>query len=400
MKNILQVLSGNSHFTGVASYLYQQYRHMDRAEIHYDFFLCKENSMESVMRDPIFSGSEFYVIHARTRRTHSTNYVRIMRELDRILNEKQYDAVVVNTSIVAIIYACMKVTAKHPKTRLIAHAHNTDLVLPKGALRGKIAPIMRMVDELFRRQIRKKAFALFACSREAGAVTFGTEAVKQKNFMVVRDAINLEAFRFNPQIRNKVRSEMGSRDECLVVGNVGSLRKRKNQSFLLEVFREIVAKRENAQLWIIGSGDDMEMLQNKASELGIKDKVLFLGQRTDVSNLMQGMDCFVFTTLSEGLGIVAIEAQAAGLPTNVSDGVPDDVLLSDLAQKIPLSLDAKQWAELVMKQMECFPNRADVSAQLREAGYDISSETARVKDYYCALPDAQTVKRKGSTQGK
>lgn len=387
MKNILQVLSGNNHFTGVASYLYQQYIHMDRTEVHYDFFLCKENSMESVMQDPIFSDSEFYVIHARTRRTRSTDYGRIMRELDLILRKKHYDAVVVNTSIVAITYACLLVTDRHPETRLIAHAHNTDLVLPKGALRNKIAPIMKAVDELLRRQIRNKAFALFACSVKAGAVTFGAEAVKQKNFMVVRDAIDLDAFRLEPGIRNQVRAEMGSRDGCLVVGNVGSLKKRKNQSFLLEVFREIAAKRENAQLWIIGSGEDMEMLQNKASGFGIKDKALFLGQRTDVSRLMQGMDCFVFTTLSEGLGIVAIEAQAAGLPTSVSDGVPDDVLLSDLAQKIPLSFSAKQWAELAIKQVDRFPNRADVSAQLRDAGYDIAAETARVKDFYCALPD-------------
>lgn len=387
MKNILQVLSGNSHFTGVASYLYQQYIYMDRKEIHYDFFLCKENSMESVMHDPIFSDSEFYVIHARTKRTGSTDYGRIKRELNRILSEKHYDAVVVNTSIVAIVYTCMKVTKRHPKTRLIAHAHNTELVLPKGALRRKIAPIMRVVDNQLRRKIRRKAFALFACSVEAGAVTFGAEAVKQKNFMVVRDAIDLEAFRFNSQIRNQVRAEMGSSDGCLVIGNVGSLRNRKNQSFLLEIFRDITEKKANARLWIIGSGEDLEMLQNKASELGIKDKVLFLGQRADVSSLMLGMDCFVFTTLSEGLGIVAIEAQAAGLPTVVSDGVPDDVLLSDLALKIPLSLGAKEWADMVLNHTERFPNRTDVTALLRNAGYDIEAETERVMNYYCALSD-------------
>ena len=100
---------------------------------------------------------------------------------------------------------------------------------------------------------------------------------------------------------------------------------------------------------------------------------------------MQGMDCFVFTSLSEGLGIVAIEAQAAGLPTSVSDGVPDDVLLSDLAQKIPLSLDEKEWASLVLKQMDSFQTRKDAYVQLRDAGFDIMTETTRVMEFYRTL---------------
>ena len=267
MKNILQVLSGNKHFTGVASYLYQQYMHMDREEVHYDFFLCKENSMEFVMQDPIFEGSEFYVIHARTRRTRSTNYSKIMKELDRVLSEKHYDAVVVNTSIMAIAYACLKVTKKHPETRLIAHAHNAGLVLPKGALRRKIAPIMRVADNHFRGKIRKNAFALFACSNEAGAVTFGAEATGQDNYMVIRDAIDLKQFRFDPNVRQEVRVEMGIQDGCIVIGNVGSLIKKKNQSFLLEIFKEIEEKRENVRLWLIGSGEYLETLQSKAAEL-------------------------------------------------------------------------------------------------------------------------------------
>ena len=337
------------------------------------------------MQDPIFSDSHFYVIHARTKRTHSTNYIRIMRELDCILRGKHYDAVVVNTSIVAIIYACMKITDRYPETRLIAHAHNTSIVLPKGALRCKIAPIVKAVDGQLRRQIRKNAFALFACSEKAGQVTFGAEAINQKNFMIIRDAINLESFRYNPKTRDKVRKEMGIQDGCIVIGNVGSLKKGKNQSFLLRVFHEIETKRNDVQLWIIGNGEDLKKLQNEALELGLQDKVVFWGQRSDVSRLMQGMDCFVFTSLSEGLGIVAIEAQAAGLPTSVSDGVPDDVLLSDLAQKIPLSLDEKEWASLVLKQMDSFQTRKDAYVQLRDAGFDIMTETTRVMEFYRTL---------------
>ena len=107
MKRILHVLSGNKTFSGVASYLYQQYLKMDHSKILYDFLFCKENSMELVMNEPVFAESTFYVLNARTKGTRSTNYIALMRELEKILCVNQYDIVVVNTSVLAIIAACL-----------------------------------------------------------------------------------------------------------------------------------------------------------------------------------------------------------------------------------------------------------------------------------------------------
>ena len=382
MKKILQVFSGNTTFSGVASYLYQQYLHADRSRIRYDFFACKENSMALVMEDPVFAESRFFFANARARKTRSTNYFKIMRELDRVLSADTYSAVVVNTSIVAIVAACLHVVRKHRGIRLIAHAHNAGLVLPAKAMRRHIAPLVNLADNWCRAYIRKHAFALFGCSEDAIRVSFGPDAVGRKNSMVIHDAIELSKFRFDPDVARQTRLEASTRESTFVLGNVGKLQKRKNQTFLMDLFASLHAQRPDSELWLVGDGPDQTMLEAKARDLALSDSVRFLGQKTDVHRWMQAMDAFAFTTLSEGLGIVAIEAQAAGLPTIVSDGVPDDVLLSPLAKKLPLSKGPQAWADEMLALHAAHPSKPDVSAALRNAGYDIDEETRKVMDFY------------------
>lgn len=382
MKKILQVFSGNTTFSGVASYLYQQYLHADRSRIRYDFFGCKENSMALVMDDPVFADSRFFFANARTRKTRSTNYFRIMRELDRVLSEDDYAAVVVNTSVVAIVAACLHVVRKHPGVRLIAHAHNAGIVLPSKAMRRRIAPLAAWVDGRCRAFIRKHAFALFGCSEDAIRTSFGGEAVGRKNSMVIHNAIDLPKFRFDPDVARQVRLEAGTPESAFVLGNVGKLQKTKNQTFLLDLFAALRAQRPGAELWLVGDGPDRAMLEAKARDLALSGAVRFLGQKTDVHRWMQAMDAFAFTTLSEGFGIVAIEAQAAGLPTLVSDGVPDDVLLSPLAKKLPLSAGPQAWAGEMLALHAAHPSKPDVSDALCRAGYDIGAETRKVMEFY------------------
>ena len=382
MKKILQVLIGHNTFTGVASYLYQQYLHIDRSRIHYDFFCCKGNSLALVMDDPVFAESRFFSANAVLPKIRSTDYFKIMRELDRVLSADSYDAVVVNTSIVAVVAACLHVVRKHPGVRFIAHAHNSGLVLMGNAFRRRIAPLVKVFDSWGRVFIRKHAFALFGCSEEAVRKTFGGSAVRRNNCMVIHNAIDLPKFRFDPAVARRARHEVGTGESTFVLGNVGKLHKGKNQMFLLDMFAAVHAQRPDSQLWLVGDGPDRETLGARTRELSLDGNVKFIGQKTDVYRWMQAMDAFAFTSLSKGLGIVAIEAQAAGLPTLVSDGVPNDVLLTPLAEKIPLALGPQVWADKMLARCSAFPSRPDVFPALRQAGYDIGMETGKIMEFY------------------
>lgn len=379
--NVLQVLIGGKTFTGVASYLYQQYLHIDRNKVHYDFLFCRENAMELVMHDEVFNDSQFISLNA-IRKNSSVDYPRFIRGLSRLVETKQYDYIVVNTSVVEFILACLYAVRKNKDIKLIAHAHNTEIVIRKESVRYKLKGIVDLVENIIRKKIRKNATYLFACSEKAGIITFGKDIIKSSSFSVIRNAIDIDSFKYNDYVRKSIRDEVGASDKDIVYGNIGSLCVRKNQSFLLKVFKEISKIESNAKLWIIGDGELKQKLVQEAEELEILQKVLFLGQRSDVNVLMQGLDCFVFTTKSEGLGIVAIEAQAAGLPTIVSDGVPDDVVITDMCLKLNLSDGEEKWARGVMNFRKENMTRMDNYLKLTQAGYDINKSVQAMLGYY------------------
>ena len=88
----------------------------------------------------------------------------------------------------------------------------------------------------------------------------------------------------------------------------------KNHTFLLEVFSEIVKIEPKAEFILVGRGGLEDKIKRKVQDMKLVDKVHFLGVREDIPELMIMMDGFVFPSIHEGLGIVAVEAQAAGLP--------------------------------------------------------------------------------------
>lgn len=382
MVTVLQIAIGGKTFTGVASYLYQQYLHMDKSKIHYDFLFCRENAMELVKNDSHFADSSFIVLNAVNPRTKSTDYKALIRGVKKALACKKYNYVVVNTSVIEVLYACWIASKAYKDLHFIAHAHNAGLVVKEKSIRNQLATIMNIGENLLRKRIRINASFLFACSEEAGKITFGESVPEMKKFKVVRNAIDLKSFCFDENIRNIMRKEVGYSNDEIVYGNVGSLCKRKNQLFLLEVFASILKIERNARLWFIGEGEYKDILINRAKELGVEKYVVFWGQRNDINRLLNGVDCFVFSTLSEGLGIVAIEAQAAGIPTIVSNGVPDDVLLTNSCKMLSLDKQPDEWAREIINFRKEHIDREDNYESLVKAGYDIEESANRMMDLY------------------
>lgn len=380
---VLQVQIGGTTFSGVASYLYQYYTHMDHSVVHYDFLFCRDNSMNLVMGNESLSDSRFFILNAK--KGTSNDYLMITKGVHGILKKNKYDIVVVNTSIVAVIFACLLGMVGINGTKFIAHAHNTELVLSKSSVRAKLLPITRIVDQLLRLIIRSRSDYLFSCSEDAATYTFGSKVNKMSNAAIVTNAIDTRLFSFDPKVRKEIREVLGTDNNMCVYGNVGSFCKRKNQTFLLQVFRKVNSTNPNTELWLVGDGQDREKIEKLAQELNISESIKFLGQREDVNRIMQGMDCFVFPSLSEGLGIVAIEAQASGLPTIVSDGVPDDVLITELANKIRLSDGIEKWANALSKSSCC--KRWSRGEDVKNAGYDIRMEAQKITELFCRIAD-------------
>lgn len=217
---VLQISIGGERFTGVASYLDQYYIHMDRKRVRYDFLFCRQNAMAIRMDDPIFSNSKFYALNAITN-FGSNDYFRIMRQMRKIIMREQYDAVVVNTSVVSIVIASIVSNFLRRIPCFIAHAHNAEIVLEESALRRRYALFFKVTDAMCRFITNHYSSFLFACSTHAGLITFGNGAIKKKKFRVIHNAIDTDKFRYSAKIRNRVRSSMGIDSSTCVYGNVG-----------------------------------------------------------------------------------------------------------------------------------------------------------------------------------
>lgn len=250
----------------------------------------------------------------------------------------------------------------------IAHCHNNS--------HGKgIRGLIRYIWQL---PLRHAADYNFACSYDSGISQFG----KKGAFQVIKNGIQSEKYAWNPQKREEVRRELGV-EKNFLVGNVARFVEQKNHLFLVSVFAEIKKVRSDAKLMLIGQGPLEEKIREKIAEYGLQQDVIFTGVRSDVPDLLQAMDVFVLTSHFEGLGIVNIEAQAAGLPCFASAKViAPEVKLTDLMHFIPLEESTAYWAEYILAHTIPAEKRCDQSQAIIDAGFDIRTTAEQLNKFY------------------
>ena len=165
---------------------------------------------------------------------------------------------------------------------------------------------------------------------------------------------------------------------------MGRFRPEKNHIFLIEIFKEIKKKKENAKLLLIGNGDSNEAILRIINNYKLKDDVIIMHNSNEVNKLYQVMDVFVFPSIYEGLGIVTIEAQASGLQVFASDTLPTEVELTENIYKISLEESPQKWAEIILDLYN--PNiEKNMQNDASIKGFDISSTAIELQEYYVML---------------
>ena len=228
---------------------------------------------------------------------------------------------------------------------------------------------------IYKKQIPCYATHLFSCGKEAGDWMFGGAP-----YQVMNNAIDTQQYRFDADLRSRVRKELAIDDEAFVVGHVGRFHPQKNHKFLIDIFAKVSALNEKAVLLLVGDGDLRTEIEQQAVALGVFESIIFAGVRSDVPALMQAMDCFVFPSLYEGIPVTMIEAQASGLPCVVSDGVPVECDKTGLFKHIPLSGGVELWAEEIIRTRSI--SRYITREQIIQAGYDIEANAQWLQNFY------------------
>ena len=197
----------------------------------------------------------------------------------------------------------------------------------------------------------------------------------------MNNAINASQYAFDAARREKVRLSLGLKCE-LVIGHVGRFDQQKNHKFIIDIFHQVHKQESNSKLLLIGndSGKIAEEIHCKVKDLGLDEAVNFLGVRSDVADLMQAMDVFLFPSLFEGLSVASVEAQASGLPTLISDGVPIECKITDLVEVLPLSENATVWANKLLELR--MNDRKNYYKQIKAAGFDIEENAKKLQQFY------------------
>ena len=254
--------------------------------------------------------------------------------------------------------------------KCISHSHSTKYSEYK---------LRSLRNWLLSRGIGKAADVWAACSNEAGEFLFGRMYRNSPKRLIVTNGIESREYIYSENTRKQKRKEFGISDDEIVIGHIGRMAPPKNPMFILDVFDELVKLGGEYRLMMVGNGPMEKEIIAKAAQLGLDDKIIFTGVRTDVPQLLNVFDIFLFPSLYEGLGLVAVEAQANGLNCIISDAVPAEVDLTGII-RLNLNENASTWAHAIEKMDT--RRRVENMKKVIDAGYDIHLATLRLQDFY------------------
>lgn len=352
---------------GIESFLNNVLRHMDLTGLKIDIVV-------DVLKTSVFTdGLRARGVTFRELSGSSRALARNHRRFAELLDEQNYDVLHLNIFHgVSLRYAYLAKRAGVPVR--IVHSHGSGL--RKCATR----PIKYVLHYIAGELLAGSATDLWACSAPAAEFLFSERRLRERPYRFVANGIDVAKFRFCAAGRECIREELGLTNQ-LVVGSVGRLSSEKNQGFLLDVFAEIVRKRPDSRLLLVGEGEDEAALRQKAEALGITGQVIFYGPSEQVETLLWAMDAFVFPSLFEGLGIAGIEAQAAGLPVVCSDRVPAEARVLERVHVMPLEAGIEAWADAALA-LEKTPRTGEEAEQVRAAGFDIAAVASQIETFY------------------
>lgn len=365
MTNIL-FISEHFNVAGTETFMLNVVQASDRTRFHYDFLIFRPSKNKySELANSL--GCRFYSIVPRAK-----SPIKYLNGLDSFFktHAKDYDAVHWcggDVSSIAPIFFAHKYGIKN----IIVHAHNSSCT----------GLHTRLLHSLFRRLLPSFCTHFFACSSLAAKFFFGN-----RKTIIIKNGIDLKKYKFDNAIQKQYRNKLGIDDDTLVIGHIGRFEKVKNHIFLIDIFSELLKRRKNSVLMLIGIGSLEATIREKVNKLGLEKNVIFMGERNDIEKCLQAMDIFVMPSLYEGLPFVLVEAQAAGLPCLISDTINDDAVICPDMVKMSLSLDAFQWAS---KLMEIHENsiRNDTRQHLIEKGFSIEDTAKYLENIYTSEKD-------------
>lgn len=358
---ILQVVT-HMNRGGAETMLMNYYRKIDRKKVQFDFLTHR--SEPKAYDDEIRAlGGKIYHLPP----VDPFGFNGYKRELKKFFIEHKEYKIVHSHLDTLSTYVLKEAKAAGIPVR-IAHSHSTksdfDFKFP-----------IRVYSKF---KLKKSANKYFACSKDAGIWLYGN--MKIDNITVLNNAINIRNYKYDKQKALEVKRRLNLKNE-LLIGHIGRFSKPKNHEFLIDIFYEVYKKNKKSVLLLVGEGTLKSQICKKVSKLNLGDNIKFLGVRSDVADLVQAFDIFLFPSLYEGLPVTLIEAQAAGLKCIASDCITKDCDLTGNIEFLNLKDSPKKWAEKVLSVYDSYV-RTDTSEFVKKGGFDIEENIKWLEEFY------------------
>lgn len=364
---MIRVLHVVTHMNrgGLETMIMNYYRRMDREQVQFDFLTHRAYDGDY--------GGEILALGGRIYHLPKLNpFDRKYRKAleDFFVRHKKYNVIHVHQDCMSSII--LREANKYNIPVRIAHSHSS----------SQDKNIKYLIKSYYKKDISKYATHLFACGKEAGNWMFGGA-----DFTVMNNAIDAKKYIYNTDIRRKKRQEFKLSDEVTVIGHVGRFCYPKNHEFLIDVFAKLIERDKNYRLLLVGDGEERKNIERKVIEKNLMDYIFFTGLRSDVAELMQLMDVFVFPSRYEGLPVTLVEAQACGLPCIISDKVPMECKKTNLVQQLSLDADRNVWIEAI--RLASQTQRQNMYEEIKKSGYDIEENAKRLQKFYIEAKDGE-----------
>lgn len=342
---------------GLAGVVMNYYRKIDKSDLKIDIASTNE-APDVLVNELAQTGSRYYCLG---KRSHVLTYFCRLYKLC-----KGYDVIHVNGNSATTVIEHLAASMAGVKVRI---NHNHTSIPDHKKTSGFLSPLFHHLYTI-----------PVACSDLAGGWLYGKRA-----FTILHNAVDVAKYHYDEGRRELLRSEFGIKKDCLVMGHLGKIYKPKNHPYLIRVFNEFQKLVPNSKLFLVGDGVMRQEVEKLVDEFGLREKVIFAGLRTDVPDMLQVMDCFVFPSIWEGMPLSLLEAASSGLLCFISDSITKDVQIGPNIQALSIKDEPVVWANYInehlpkeSREVICSQNAKLIS----EAGFNIKTATRVLEKIY------------------
>ena len=348
---------------GVGKIVTDWNENIDLDEIHFDYLVYR-NREEFYDEKLKLLGAKKFIIDIENKSNYFEKCLYKYKELCLFFKHNKFDIVHINASNPTEIFVAIA-AKKYSNAIVFFHSHNDVDTSLKG--------IRKLASDISKVFVDHFSDYELACSKTAGRWIF------QKKFEVLNNGLLPKKFAYSEVVSREMKVHYKLEDNK-IVGHIGRFCYQKNQEYLLEIFEELYSVDNKYRLVLVGDGENKDYINKIIYEKGLSNVVTLIPPQNDVVPFFQMFDVFVLPSRYEGLGIVGIEAQAAGLPTVISDVIPEEIDVTDLVYRLSLDETPQKWAECI--QNVIINRRVDRSSDIIQAGYSIKDTALKLSSMY------------------